>query len=332
VHTQNGTIRVAISADESADWQVCGLRQIDRIRRALDDFSRTSGRTIALTGEEADADLALSTRIVLSRVSLHERLNGDDNAGRLLAGRADIPAAERWLARDLGKPQDGWVARHIDRRISTAITRVLLRRGFLPWHATLGAFFFALLGSAILLRGGYGSLVTGTLFFYAFSILDGCDGEIARALYLESDFGARLDFVCDTMANVLFVLALGVGLGLRWEGIAIAVLIILSELMLATGKDDAMNARHSRMYERHVRMLGHSGVMVFGERIVHFVVQATKRDVAWLAFVLLAALGAASWILHLSLAAALVTSTLAALAIIRRPSLDSPTPAATPAV
>ena len=331
MQTKNGTIRVAISADESADWHVCGLRQIDRIRRALDDFERTSGRTIALTGDEANADLALSTRLVLARDSLAKRLDGNPNAGRLLASRADIAAAEKWLARDLGKPQDGWVARHIDRRISTLITRLLLRRVVLPWHATLGAFFFAVIGSAIALRGDYASVVIGTLFFYAFSILDGCDGEIARALYLDSDFGARLDFLFDTIANVLFVLSLGIGLGLRWEGIATGVLIIASELMLATGKDEVMNARHSGIYARHARMLGRSGVLIFGERIVHFVVQATKRDVACFAFVLLAAVGAASWIVHLSLATALVTSTLAALAIIRRPSPNSPSTAATSA-
>lgn len=317
MQTNNGTVRVAITADESADWRVCGLRQIDRIRRALDEFARTSGHPIVLTGNQGDADLALSTRLVLARGSLAERLNGNPTAGKLLASRGDIPAAEKWLVRNLGKPQDGWVARHIDRRISTAITRVLLRGGVRPLHATLGAFLFALAGSAMLLRGDY---VIGTLFFYAFSILDGCDGEIARALYLDSDAGARLDFLFDTIANVLFVIALGVGLRLFWEGIATAVLILAGELMLATGDDAVIIARHSGMYERHARMLGHSGVLIFGERTVQFVVQATKRDVAWLAFVVLAMLGAGNWILHLSFAISLVTATLAALAIIRRPS------------
>jgi hypothetical protein len=74
------------------------------------------------------------------------------------------------------------------------------------------------------------------------------------------------------------------------------------------------------MYDRHVRMLGNSGVFIFGKRLVQFVVQATKRDVAWLAFVVLAVSGAARWILHLSFATSLVTTTLAALAIIRRGS------------
>lgn len=326
----NGTVRVAITADQSADWFVCGLRQIDRIGRALDDFARTSGRAIALTGDHADADLALSTRLVLARDSLAERLNGNPSAGKLLASHADIPAAEKWLARDLGKPQDGWVARNINRRISTAITRLLLRRGVRPLHATLGAFLCALTGSVLLLHGDY---VIGTLFFYAFSVLDGCDGEIARALYLESDVGARVDFIFDTIANLLFVVALGFGTGKIWEGIATALLVTAGELILVNldclnqsslrNGDEAVAARHSGVYERHARMLGHSGVLIFGERLVHFVVQMTKRDVAWLAFVVLAVLGLAPWILHLSLSMAIVTATLAALAIIRRPSPQS---------
>lgn len=330
MHTNNGTLRVAIAADESAEWRVCGLRQIERITRALDHFARNSGRVVAVTDNGADADLALSTRMVLRRTSIAEMLNGNSVAPKILDSRAAIPAAEKWLARDLGKPQDGWVARHIDRRISTAITRMLLRLDVRPLHATIGAFLFALAGCAMLLRGNYVLLVLGTLLFYAFSILDGCDGEIARALYLDSTAGARLDFVCDTTANVLFVVALGLGLArttakplLLWEGMATGALIIASELMLATGAaepDHVIAARHSGLYERHARMLGHSGAFFFGERLVRFVMQMTKRDVAWLAFVAFAVLGLAPWILHVSCACAFVTTTLAAVALIRRPA------------
>ncbi len=328
MQTTAGTIRVAISADESADWRVCGLRQADRLRLAVEQFAHEHGRAVSLNHDASEADLVLSTRLVLARDSLAEIVNGNPAAGKMLASRADIPAAEKWLARDLGKPQDGWVARHIDRRISTRITRFLLRFGVRPLFATLGAFLFALAGCVVLLRGDYLSVLVGTLLFYAFSVLDGCDGEIARALYIDSPAGARIDFVFDTIANVLFVASLGAGLAaqrgrtlLLWEGVATGVLIIAGEIMLHSGPaepDEVMVARHSATYDRHARMIGHSGAQIFGDRIVGFFVQLMKRDVAWLAFVLFAAAGVAPLILHLSCLAAFVTGGLAALALIRR--------------
>ncbi|MFL6584363.1 MAG: hypothetical protein ACJ8KU_07575 [Chthoniobacterales bacterium] len=334
MQTDNGTLRVAISRDESADWRVCGLRQIERITLALDHFAQTAGRQVIINEDKGDADLALSTRVVLARNSVPEMLNGNPAAAKTLSSPADIPAAEKWLARDLGKAQDGWVARHIDRRISTTMTRHLLRFGVRPLHATIGAFLFALAGCLVLLRGDYTSVFGGTVLFYAFSILDGCDGEIARALYSDSPTGARVDFIFDTIANVLFVISLGFGLAadrgstaLRWEGLATGLLIVGSELLLATGaakSDQVIVARHSGIYERHARMLGHSGAFIFGERAVRFVVQLTKRDVAWLAFVVLAALNCAAWILHLSLVVAAATSALGFIAIIRQRAARQP--------
>jgi len=45
-------------------------------------------------------------------------------AGRFaLAGAGDVPAAERWLLRSLIKPSEGFMSRHVERRISLAVTR-----------------------------------------------------------------------------------------------------------------------------------------------------------------------------------------------------------------
>jgi len=54
-----------------------------------------------------------------------------------------------------------------------------------------------------LVRGNYVSIVIGAAIFQAFSILDGCDGEIARAKNLESKFGERLEYFCDFVSSLL---------------------------------------------------------------------------------------------------------------------------------
>jgi hypothetical protein len=45
-------------------------------------------------------------------------------------------------------------------------------------------------------------------------------------------------------------------------------------------------------------MIGHSGLLEFGERFVWWLFQLTKRDVAIFVFLLLALLNLAPWILH----------------------------------
>ena len=72
-------------------------------------------------------------------------------------------------------------------------------------------------------------------------MLDGCDGEIARAKYLESDRGGRVDSYCDMIGGFLFVLGLGVGLSrvsfphtdlYVVEGVLSVVLVSLHEWLL----------------------------------------------------------------------------------------------------
>jgi hypothetical protein len=64
-------------------------------------------------------------------------------------------------------------------------------------------------------------------------------------------------------------------------------------------------------------MIGHSGLLHFGERFVWWLFQLTKRDMAMLVFVLLAALGLADWILNLWTIVAGASLILSAIAVIR---------------
>src|SRR5437763_17047627 len=112
----------------------------------------------------------------------------------------------------MSKPQCGVVSRFLNRPISRRITRFLLK---FPIHAsawTISIFVLPLIASVFLFRGYYVSVVIGAAIFQVFSILDGCDGEIARAKNLESKFGERLDHFCDFLVSLLYVLTLGLGL------------------------------------------------------------------------------------------------------------------------
>src|SRR5206468_9954547 len=136
----------------------------------------------------------------------------------------------------MSKPQDGFVSRFLNRPISRRITPFLLKFPVHPNAWTVSIFALPLIASLFLLRGDYISFVIGAAIFQVFSILDGCDGEIARAKNLESKLGERLDYFCDFIASLLYVLALGFGLRRSSEGIACAVLITANELLLRAGK------------------------------------------------------------------------------------------------
>src|SRR6184192_2554906 len=149
----------------------------------------------------------------------------------------------------MSKPQDGFVSRFLNRPISRRITSFLLKFPIHPNAWTISIFVLPLIAGAFLVRGDYKSVVIGAAVFQVFSILDGCDGEIARAKDLESKLGERLDYFCDFLGSVIYVLALGFGLHYSAEGIACAVLITANELLLRAGKSHAAAVAPSTLRE-----------------------------------------------------------------------------------
>lgn len=216
----------------------------------------------------------------------------------------------------MSKPQDGFVSRFLNRPISRLVTRFLLKLPIHPVVWTVSIFVLPVLSCLFLLRGDYGSIVIGAALFQVYSILDGCDGEIARAKNLESKFGEFLDSFCDFAASILFVIALGFGLHRFREGIVCAVLIAANEWFLGIGHAQT-RVTSPEFYGRHRRMIEHSGLVHLGEKFVWWIMQLTKRDVAIFVFFLLALVDRAAWILHLWLAVASVSLVLSGVAALR---------------
>ncbi len=220
----------------------------------------------------------------------------------------------------MSKPQDGFVSRFLNRPISRRITRFLLKFPIHPNWWTISIFVLPLIACIFLVRGDYVSIVIGAAIFQAFSILDGCDGEIARAKNLESKFGERLDNFCDFLASLLYVLALGRGLHHLSEGIICAALITTNEWLLRYsmgGMWAGSSAFDESFYARHHGMIEHSGLLGLGERFVWWLFQLTKRDMAVVVFLILALLGFAAWILHLWTIVAALSVVLSMIAAIR---------------
>lgn len=243
---------------------------------------------------------------------LVDAADGETSGWQLLQTRTDIARSERQLLREAAKTQDGFVARFLNRPVSRAMTRLLLKFPITPTAWTLSIFVLPILSSILLLQGTYLSILIATLFFQLHSILDGCDGEIARIKYLESVRGGRIDDLCDVIGSVLFVVSLGLGCERRlhgsghlWniaiEGILCGVLICANEWLLHRRKPNAVVAPTDlgrSLYPRHRDVVKHSGVLALGEKPVWFLLQLTKRDVGISLFVLLALVDLSPWIIH----------------------------------
>ena len=126
-----------------------------------------------------------------------------DAKGRFPVGSAaDVSAAESWLLRGLIKETEGFMSRHVERRISLALTRYLVWTSVTPNSMTLACLAIGLAGAPFFLSSAPGLQLVGALLFLLHSILDGCDGEIARLKFLESRGGAALDFWGDNTVHV----------------------------------------------------------------------------------------------------------------------------------
>lgn len=129
---------------------------------------------------------------------------------RLEAPLSQAPIVD-WLMVAGPKPQDGFMARHFDRHLSLAASRALLETSVTPNQMTVFSTMLGLLGAGFFLGDTRLSYVTGALLVWLHSVLDGCDGELARVRFQESAFGSDLDFWGDNLVHLALFTCLGVG-------------------------------------------------------------------------------------------------------------------------
>ena len=109
------------------------------------------------------------------------------------------------------KPVDGVVSRHFNRHLSLFLSRLLVDTPITPNMMTIVTFVVALLAAWLVLDPSYVTTAVAGVLMQLNSILDGCDGELARVRYQGSKVGQWLDTVGDDLSNVLFWTALGFG-------------------------------------------------------------------------------------------------------------------------
>jgi phosphatidylglycerophosphate synthase len=160
-----------------------------------------------------------------------------DERGRFaLRGPRDVESAERWLLSRLVKENEGFMSRHFERRVSLALTRWLCKTSITPNMMTLVSVAIGLAGAACLLSSSATYQFAGALLFLVHSILDGCDGELARLKFLESRAGAVLDACGDNLVHTAVFLCLAIGWSLdsrSWGPLYLGAIAVASTLSVA---------------------------------------------------------------------------------------------------
>ena len=206
------------------------LVDVDDVTRVLVEDNRISdiGKNIKKYNAY-DTGIFLCSPAIFS--AIEESLDNDDSSLsggiRVLAGKGKAKVfdikdeywidvddekthklAEKKLLATLKKTSDGPVSRYLNRPISTRITRHLLRTDITPNYVSFFSFILAMLGAFLFFSGGYINLVIGAILAQVSSVIDGCDGEIARLKFQVTEFGGWFDAVLDRYADAFLLFGL----------------------------------------------------------------------------------------------------------------------------
>jgi CDP-L-myo-inositol myo-inositolphosphotransferase len=124
---------------------------------------------------------------------------------------ADLQAANRKIEQWLYKPTDGLFAGW-NRQVSIPISRLLIKTSITPNQVTIFTLFLSLISGGFFALGGYLNTLIGAILSQLGSILDGCDGEVARFKFMESEFGCWLETICDYVYYIAVYVGMCIGL------------------------------------------------------------------------------------------------------------------------
>jgi choline kinase/phosphatidylglycerophosphate synthase len=163
----------------------------------------------------------------------------------------EVKIAENIIKNDLKKETDGPISKLLNRKLSTLITPYLLKFDFLtPNVVTVLTTALGFLSAFLFLEKNY---VLGGILTQITSVLDGCDGEIARVKNLKSKFGGALDSVLDRYVDVFIVFCLFLSLPFSKLNafaffLSVTGSILVSYVSHLTGKRPYFTTRDVRLF------------------------------------------------------------------------------------
>lgn len=157
---------------------------------------------------------------------------------------------------------DGYISKHINRRMSEPMARLLAKTKVTPNQMTWAAFSIALL-SFVSFVLGY-NIIAGLLVQLS-SIVDGIDGSLARLKGMTSEFGGFLDSVLDRYADILIVLGLTLW-SLAYEtysGIWLAGMLAITGIICISYTRARISPNHQHLFDTGFKSLASRDIRLF---------------------------------------------------------------------
>ena len=193
----------------------------------------------------------------------------------------DLLNTKNYLLNSLSsKINDGPVSRHINRPISKWITSKIIDYPLTPNQISLVTLFISAFSGLIISLEGYFFLLLGALLAQLSSILDGCDGELARLKLLESKFGGWFDQVLDRYGD-LFI----------FTGLIFHTYFIHKTLTVFFIGFIAVGGKIILSYTAYIENPKVSGIMNFriGEELIIFIIlMGSDKNIPYITLVVLA--------------------------------------------
>lgn len=200
--------------------------------------------------ESDDTTLSAAVRVLAA----DDHVKAVDVSGRFWIDVDDptvLAQAEHALLANLrDKPNDGPVSRYLNRPLSARISRRLVNHPISPTQISVFSFLCSVLAAGLFAVGGYLALLLGGVLAQFASIIDGCDGEVARLKFQSSAYGGWFDAVLDRYADALLLF------GLMWHVytdkadsliLLIGFLAIIGSFMLSYTADKYDSLMHERI-------------------------------------------------------------------------------------
>ena len=125
--------------------------------------------------------------------------------------KTDRKNAELLICNKLKKDTDGPVSQILNRPISLRISKLLLKTGITPNQISILSTVIGLVGASFFFNGEYFYLILGGILIHIHSIVDGCDGEVARLKLRQTKYGGWLDSVLDRYVDAAIIFGLAYG-------------------------------------------------------------------------------------------------------------------------
>jgi len=157
---------------------------------------------------------------------------------------------------------DGYISRHVNRRLSDPVARLLVKTRITPTQVSWAAFSIALLSFISFV---FSQNIVGGLLVQLSSIVDGVDGSLARLKGITSSFGGFLDSMLDRYADILIVLGLTLW-SLSHEsypGIWLAGFLAIAGTICISYTRARIDSNHRHLFDKGLKSLASRDIRLF---------------------------------------------------------------------